>query len=90
MMASRAVSAPQTEQPDPPIDGHSGGMPPKPTNSMELGQGPLSTGPNEGPSPELGVLPMPQCMAIEGLPKKASMRRSRPTTEAPRRAWRTR
>jgi hypothetical protein len=59
MTASRAVSTLQTEQPDPPIDGHSGGTPPKPTNSLELGQGPLSAGPNEGPSPELDALPVP-------------------------------
>ena len=57
-MASGAASAPQTEQLDPPIDGCSGGGPPKPTNSPELGQEPLSGGPNEGPLLELGMLPV--------------------------------
>jgi hypothetical protein len=77
------------EQPDPAIDGHSGNMPPKPTNSLELGWELLSDGPNKGPLPELGVLPVPRPVAMKGLPKKAIPRGSGPTTEAPRRAWRT-
>jgi hypothetical protein len=59
MMASGVVPAPKTEQLDPRIDGCSGGSPPKPTNSPDLGQEPLSDGPNKGPPPKLGALPMP-------------------------------
>ena len=46
------------EQLNPPIDGRSGGAPPKPTNSLELGQEPLSGGRNEGPLLELSALLM--------------------------------
>ena len=54
-MASGATLAPQTEQPDPPIDGRSAdASPKKPTNSPELGQEQLSSGPNEGPRLRLG------------------------------------
>jgi hypothetical protein len=58
-MALGAMPAPQLKQPDPPIDGRSGDAPPKPTNSLELGQEPLSSGPNEGLCSRLGVLPIP-------------------------------
>ena len=58
----------QNKQPNPSIDGASSGAPPKPTNALELGQGPLSDGPNEGPLPKLGTLPMPQPMVVEGPP----------------------
>jgi hypothetical protein len=41
----------------PPIDGRSGGASPKkPTNSAELGQELLSSGPNKGLYPSLGAL----------------------------------
>ena len=59
MTALGVVLAPQTEQPNPPIDGRSGDAPPKPTNSLELGQVPLSSGSNEGLRPRLGTLPAP-------------------------------
>ena len=58
-MASGATLAPQMEQLDPPIDGHSGSTSPKPTNPPELGQEPLSDGPNEGPPPKIRALHMP-------------------------------
>jgi hypothetical protein len=58
-MASGAALAPQMEQPDPPIDGRSGDAPLKPTNSLELGWEPLSSGPNEGLHPRLSALPAP-------------------------------
>jgi hypothetical protein len=64
-MALGAMPAPQIEQPDPSIDGRSGGMPPKPNNSLELGQEPLSARPNDGPSLELDDLLTPQPMAAE-------------------------
>ena len=67
-MASGVAPAPQTEQLDPLIDGGSGGAPPKTTNSLDLGREPLSHGPNEGPPPELGVLPVPRPMDAEGQP----------------------
>ena len=66
-MALGAVLAPQTEQLDPPIDGHSGGASPKPTNSLELGQESLNSEPNEGPS-ELDALLAPQPMFAKGWP----------------------
>jgi hypothetical protein len=53
------MPAPQMEQLNPSIDGYSGGAPPKPTNSLELGREPLSGGPNEALSPELDMLPTP-------------------------------
>jgi hypothetical protein len=83
-MAKRAMPTPQTEKPNLSIIESPGGMPPKPTNSLELGRELLSSGPNEGSPSELDVLPTPQPMAI-----KVYLRRSRPTTKAPRRAWRT-
>ena len=86
-MASGATPTTQMEQPDPSIDGRSGGAPPKPTNSPKLGREPLSGGPNEGPPPKLNALLAPQPMAVECQPKKASPRGSGPATEAPRRAW---
>jgi hypothetical protein len=58
-MASGTTPTPQTKQPDPPINGRSDDMPLKPTNSLELGQEPLSARPNKGPSPKLGALPVP-------------------------------
>jgi hypothetical protein len=58
-MVSGAMPAPQMEQLNPSIDGYSGGAPPKPTNSLELGREPLSGGPNEALSPELDMLPTP-------------------------------
>jgi hypothetical protein len=42
--------------------------PPKPTNSLELGQEPLSSGPNEGLRSSLDALPLPQSMVVEGQP----------------------
>jgi hypothetical protein len=58
-MASGATPAAQMEQPDPLIDGRSGDATSKPTNSLKLGHEPLSSGPNEGLHPRLGVLPVP-------------------------------
>jgi hypothetical protein len=59
-MASGAALAPQMEQPDPLIDGHSGGASPtKPNNSPELGQEPLSDGPNKSLCLSLSVLSLP-------------------------------
>jgi hypothetical protein len=59
MTASKPTPAPQTEQPNPLIDGRSGDAPPKPTNSLELGREPLSSGANEGLRLRLGMLPVP-------------------------------
>jgi hypothetical protein len=87
-MAMGAALTPQIEQFDPPIDGHSGDAPLKPTNSLELSQKLLSDGPNEGPPPKLSVLPAPRPMAADGRPQKAILRGSGPAIEAPRRAWR--
>jgi hypothetical protein len=70
MMASGATSAPQTEQLDPSIDEHSGGAPLKPTNFLELDQEPLSDGPNEGPPPKLGTLPMPNLWLQKVSPRR--------------------
>ena len=42
--------------------------PPKPTNSLELGWEPLSSGPNEGLHSSLDALPLPRSMAVEGRP----------------------
>jgi hypothetical protein len=67
-MTSGAALAPQTEQLDPPIDGHSGDAPPKLTNSPELGREPLSDRQNEGPPPKLGTVPMPPPLDAEGQP----------------------
>jgi hypothetical protein len=68
-MALKAALAPQTEQPDRLIDGHSGGASPiKPTNSPELGQEPLSDGPNKSLCLSLSVLSLPRSMATEGQP----------------------
>jgi hypothetical protein len=68
-MASRATLAPQMEQPDPLIDRHSSDVPPKPTNEgLELGQEPLSSGPNEGLYSRLDMLPTPRSMDTEGQP----------------------
>jgi hypothetical protein len=58
MTALGAAPAPKIEQLNPRIDGCSSGAPPKPTNSLKLGREPLSDGPNEGPPPKLGMLPM--------------------------------
>jgi hypothetical protein len=49
MIASRATSTPQTEQPDPLNDKGLGCTSPKTTNSPELGLESPSKGPNEGP-----------------------------------------
>jgi hypothetical protein len=59
MMASEPAPAPQTEQPNPPIDGRSSDALPKPNNSLELGWEPLSSGANEGLHLRLGMLPAP-------------------------------
>jgi hypothetical protein len=59
MIASGATPTPKMEQPDPSIDGRSSDAPPKPTNSLELGQEPLSSGPNKGLHPRLDALPAP-------------------------------
>ena len=56
-MASGATLAPQPERPDPPIDGHSGDAPPKPTNFLELGWETLSSGTNEAPHPKAQCAP---------------------------------
>jgi hypothetical protein len=85
MMVSGVASALRMEELQPPIDGGSSGAPPKPTNSPELGQEPLSDGPNEGPPPKLGMVLVPRPMAIEGWPKKVVLRGSGPAIEAPRR-----
>ena len=61
--------------------------PPKPTNSLELGREPLSSGPNKGLRLSLSVLLGPQSMATEGLPQKAGSRGSGPIIVALRRAW---
>jgi hypothetical protein len=59
-MTSGAVLAPQMEQPDPPERRALGCIiAKKPTNSLELGREPLSSGPNEGLCLGLGVLPSP-------------------------------
>jgi hypothetical protein len=60
-MALGATLAPQTEQPNPLINGRSGGASPqeKPTHSPELGQEPLSSGPNKGLRPSLSELLSP-------------------------------
>jgi hypothetical protein len=58
-IASGAMPAPEIEQLDPPIDGRSDNAPLKPTNSVELGQELLSSGPNEGLHPRLSALPAP-------------------------------
>jgi hypothetical protein len=67
-MTSGVAPAPRTEQLDPLIDEHLGGAPPKLTNFLKLGQEPLSDGPNEGPPPKLGMVPMPPPMDVEGQP----------------------
>ena len=87
MMTSCATAAPQIEQPNPLVDGRSGGALSKPTNSPELGWEPLSGRPNEESPPKLGALPMPQPMATEGQPKEACPRGLGTPTEAPRRVW---
>jgi hypothetical protein len=55
-----AMPAPQKKkEPEPPINGCSGRHTPTPTSSLESGREPLSGGPNEGPLPKLGALPVP-------------------------------
>ena len=53
------------EQPDPRSTDAQVEHPLKPTNSLELGQEPLSSGPNEGLYLRLGALPTPRSMAVE-------------------------
>ena len=86
-MALGAALAPQTEQLNPSIDGCLGGASLKPTNSSELGQELLSSGPNEGLHLRLGALLAPRSMAKEGRPQKAGSRGSGPATAALKRAW---
>jgi hypothetical protein len=67
-MALGVVLAPQMEQPDPQSTGARVERPPKPTNFLELGQEPLSSGPNEGLCLRFNALPMPRSMATEDWP----------------------
>jgi hypothetical protein len=62
---------------------------PKPTNSLELGRKPLSSGTNEGLCTRLSTLPAPRSMATGGQPWKAGSRGPGPATVALRRAWRS-
>jgi hypothetical protein len=53
------------------IDGGSGGAPPKEINPLELGQGPLSDGPNEGP-PSSARSPCPDLWLHKVSPRRPS------------------